>query len=147
MSGRSAHRRAIVVLTMVALLVVGMAGTTQAREEREGGESESLLARAEYEASKVLSPGRSVNPGAFEAANAAASALPVVGGAWDEVTDLPTQNDDPRYADPIWSNTGAGWFWVGGRMTALEAAGGIPAVVDKAEPSYVAHHLSRSMSG
>jgi hypothetical protein len=124
MSRNSARRRATVVLTMFALLVAGMAGTTQAREEREGGESESLLARAEYEASKVLSPGRSINPGAFGAASAAASALPVTGGAWDEVTDLPTQNDDPRYADPIWSNTGAGWFLVGGRMTALETIGG-----------------------
>jgi hypothetical protein len=124
MSRSSARRRATVVLTMFALLVAGMAGTTQAREEREGGESESLLARAEYEASKVLSPGRSINPGAFGAASAAASALPVTGGAWDEVTDLPTQNDDPRYADPIWSNTGAGWFLVGGRMTALETIGG-----------------------
>jgi hypothetical protein len=123
MSQRSARRRATVVLTMVALLVVGMAGTTQAREEREGGESESLLARAEYEASKVLSPGRSVDPGAFGAASAAASALPIVGGAWDEVTDLPTQNDDPRYADPIWSNTGAGWFLVGGRMPARPRVG------------------------
>ncbi|HMA47538.1 MAG TPA: hypothetical protein VKP11_10110, partial [Frankiaceae bacterium] len=48
-----------------------------------------------------------------------AARLPVQGGRWAEVTGQPFQAEPPGYNDPAWSNSGAGFDLVGGRMTAL----------------------------
>jgi photosystem II stability/assembly factor-like uncharacterized protein len=53
-----------------------------------------------------------------------AASLPSVGGSWKELTDGTYQNDSPHYRDPVWSNSGAGWFLVSGRMTAMAASHG-----------------------
>ena len=53
----------------------------------------------------------------------AARHLPLAGGAWSEVTTKPYQNDNPDYRDPVWSNSGAGWGLVSGRVTSLAVDG------------------------
>lgn len=70
-----------------------------------------------------------MNPNAYASAAAQVAALPSVGGAWTERTNLPGADgndfsDSPQYIDPTsgFSNSGAGDRWVSGRMTALAAA-------------------------
>jgi sugar lactone lactonase YvrE len=48
-----------------------------------------------------------------------AGTLPVAGGAWQEVTNAPYNEQPANYTDPFWSNIGAGFSLVGGRTTAL----------------------------
>ncbi|MCW2898606.1 MAG: hypothetical protein JWO67_871 [Streptosporangiaceae bacterium] len=69
------------------------------------------------------SPGLQVPGAALAAADAQAGRLPVRGGSWSQVTTGTYNNDDPRYADPVWSNYGAGWGLVSGRSTALAVDG------------------------
>ena len=76
-----------------------------------------------------LAPNGAVDPNAFEAVAGQAAALPTVGGAWTERTNLPGAqgsdfSDPPQYIDPTsgFSNSGAGDRWVGGRMTSLASA-------------------------
>src|SRR5262249_13241579 len=54
---------------------------------------------------------------------ASLSSLPVVGGMWTEETVRPYNSDDPRYRDPNFSNSSAGWGLVAGRMTGLTVGG------------------------
>jgi len=58
----------------------------------------------------------------IEALRAAAD-LPVTGGAWHEVTTQPYNAETAPYLDPFWSNVGAGFGLVGGRVTALAQTG------------------------
>ncbi|HEY7484183.1 MAG TPA: hypothetical protein VH912_06925 [Streptosporangiaceae bacterium] len=92
----------------------------------EGGNEESggeVLEAAMQWAEARTSPGVEVPGEALAEANAAAAALPVKGGRWSEVTTGPYDNDAPGFADPVWSNYGAGWGLVSGRMTALATDG------------------------
>jgi sugar lactone lactonase YvrE len=52
-----------------------------------------------------------------------AAALKQTGGAWQEVTSEPYNAQPSNYTDPFWSNAGAGWSLVGGRITALARTG------------------------
>ncbi len=133
------HRRRGLVLASTAAVVamiatvpssaspggrVDRASTRDAGNEKGGERGDELLARAMYEASRLSAPGTTVRPGAWGAAEAAAARLSVRGGNWQEITDLPTNNDDPNYADPFWSNVGAGWFQIAGRISALASTHG-----------------------
>jgi hypothetical protein len=89
-----------------------------------GGESSEDILRANEEWSEArTAPADSVDAAAFVEARNAASALPVFGGSWNELTTVPYQNDDPNYRDPVFSNSFAGWRLVSGRATALAADG------------------------
>ncbi len=77
----------------------------------------------QYAAMKTA-PAETVPGAAFRRAMAAAAKLPVVGGAWAEVTNVPYDGDDPNYADPIFSNSGGGNGMAGGRVQALAVDGG-----------------------
>ncbi|HYZ46658.1 MAG TPA: glycosyl hydrolase, partial [Actinomycetota bacterium] len=98
----------------------------QSEEEEEGeaeNESDEILTRAAQMSIIRTAPANEVSAAAFQAARAQAAQLPVRGGAWTEVTDIPYQNEDPRFRDPVWSNVGAGWFHVAGRITTLTTSG------------------------
>ena len=90
-------------------------------EEFKGG-TEILEGAQQYAAIRTA-PGTSVSSAAFAAARAQAARLPVSGRSWREITDIPYQTDTDNYRDPFWSNSGAGFGLVSGRMTALDTDG------------------------
>ncbi len=94
-----------------------------------GEESQAVAEAADWFTSQRFAPNGAVDPNAYAAAAAQVAALPSVGGAWTERTNLPGADgndfsDSPQYIDPTsqFSNSGAGDRWVAGRMTALAAA-------------------------
>jgi hypothetical protein len=128
-------RRRPLLSVLVALAVVGtfagpaLAGTTPSgrsgeRTLTEAGEGQfEALESADQYAEARLSPGDTVDAAAFTTAYAAGQALPVVGGAWSEVTTRKYDSDAHGYRDPTFSNSGGGAGLVGGRVTALAADG------------------------
>ena len=64
-------------------------------------------------------PAASVSGEALVNAQRQAAALPQAGGAWQEFTTAPYNAQPSNYTDPFWSNVGAGFSLVGGRVTAL----------------------------
>jgi hypothetical protein len=88
--------------------------------EHEGGEeSDEIAEGADQFAEARTSPG-TIAPGAFSAAWDALNELPVTGGSWDHLTNLPYNSDDPRYRDYD-SNSSGGAGLVTGRTAALAA--------------------------
>src|SRR6185369_1503561 len=85
-----------------------------------GDESVESRIGAEQFAQARTAPGV-VLPGAYSAAFASLAGLPVLGGAWSEVTSRPYDSDAPRYRDPFASNSGGGAGLVSGRITGLAA--------------------------
>lgn len=85
-----------------------------------GDESMEALVAAEQFAQARMAPGV-VLPGAYGAAFAALSSLPVAGKTWTEVTNRPYDLDDPRYRDPLASNSSGGWSLASGRITGIAA--------------------------
>ena len=88
-----------------------------------GDESVEALDAGEQYAQARTAPGL-VLPGAYSAAFASLSSLPVASGTWAEVTNRPYDSDDPRYRDPFFSNSSGGAGLVSGRVTGLAAGGG-----------------------
>src|SRR5438034_386125 len=88
-----------------------------------GDESVESRTAAEQYAQARSAPGV-VLPGAYSAAFASFSGLPVSGPYWSEVTNRPYDSDDPRYRDPFASNSSGGAGLVAGRITGLAAGGG-----------------------
>jgi hypothetical protein len=120
---------AVSLVLVVGVLASPSSGSSLARRssereltDDEEGKFEALEAADQYAEART-SPADTVDAGAFSAAYAAAQALPVVGGSWNEITTAPYQNDDHAYRDPVWSNSGAGWGLVTGRATSLAADG------------------------
>jgi hypothetical protein len=121
---------ALGLVAVVAVTVPALAGTTPSGHSDERkltedskGNFEALESADQY-AEARLSPGDSVDAGAFTGAYAAARALPVSGGPWTELTTKKYDSDAAGYRDPTFSNSGAGSGLVGGRVTALAADGG-----------------------
>src|SRR5262249_47191417 len=50
--------------------------------------------------------------------------LPATQGSWTEVTSRPYNADDPRYRDPLASNSGAGNGLASGRIVGIAVGGG-----------------------
>jgi hypothetical protein len=98
-------------------------GQSAAASEREKDDPNELLEAREWYAAPRIAPGLDVPAEALSSAEAEAARLGTVGGRWRELTDLPYDNDDPGYRDPVWSNSGAGWALVTGRMTAMASDG------------------------
>ncbi|HEX3703857.1 MAG TPA: hypothetical protein VHU82_11030 [Vicinamibacterales bacterium] len=88
-----------------------------------GDESSGAQTREEQFAQARTAPGI-VLPGAYSAAFASLSGLPVSGSTWTEVTNRPYNADDPRYRDPLASNSGAGNGFATGRIVGLALSSG-----------------------
>ena len=71
-----------------------------------------------------MAPYGSVAPGEYGEALAQLQGLPSTFAPWLEVTNQPFDSNDPAYRDPIYSNSGAGWGNVAGRVTGLSVGGG-----------------------
>lgn len=95
--------------------------TSATDREAESG-SEVLESSMQWSEART-SPGLQVPGAALTSAQAQAGRLPVRGGSWSQVTTGTYDNDAPGYADPVWSNFGAGWGLVSGRSTALATDG------------------------
>ena len=114
-------------LGAAALLLgaIACAPSALARVGDAGDETLEAATAAEQFAQARTAPGI-VAPGAYGAAFASLSALPIAGHSWSEVTKRPYNSDDPRYRDPDFSNSSGGAGFVSGRATGL-AVGPCPA--------------------
>ena len=120
----------VLLVVLVGLLLVVLPAATALAQEHEEGEGEDgpptefvgKTAARQFSDARVA-PGGELTAGAWRSARRAADALPVAPGAWTEVTTKPYQNDHPGFRDPVWSNSGAGWGIVSGRLTAVVARG------------------------
>ena len=107
----------------------GMIGASPAKtpDERRGepdGDALEIADQAEQYAFERTAPATEVPAAALAAARRAAARLPVVRAGWRELTRQPYDAEPRGYTDPVWSNDGAGFGLVGGRATAITAAGG-----------------------
>jgi len=84
-----------------------------------GGEAAELRTAMEQFAEARTAPGI-VAPGAYSAAFTQMTSLATAGGAWNEVTRVPYDADDPVYRD-YFSNSSGGSGLVTGRITGLAA--------------------------
>jgi hypothetical protein len=75
---------------------------------------------AQYDNERIA-PAGYLTGDAVGSAQQQAAALPAVGGSWQEFTNKPYNAQPSNYTDPFWSNVGAGFSLVGGRITALAA--------------------------
>jgi hypothetical protein len=89
-----------------------------------GDETAEALERADQYAQARTAPGL-VLPGAYSAAFTSLTSLPVARGTWAEVTNRPYDSDDPRYRDPLYSNSSGGAGYVTGRITGLAIGGAV----------------------
>ncbi|MDR2985880.1 MAG: glycoside hydrolase [Nocardiopsaceae bacterium] len=125
-------RRLALLFTATTLALFGAVPALAAGgsdHKNAGEESQAVAEAANWFTSQRFAPNAAVNPNAYAAAAAHFAAMPTVGGAWTERTNLPGADgndfsDSPKYIDPTsgFSNSGAGDQWVSGRMTALAAA-------------------------
>ena len=88
-----------------------------------GDESAEAQTKGEQFAQARTAPGI-VLPGAYGAAFASLTALPVSGASWTEVTNRPYNSDDPRYRDPLASNSSGGSGLVSGRIVGIAIGAG-----------------------
>jgi hypothetical protein len=88
-----------------------------------GDESAEAQTKGEQFAQARMAPGI-VLPGAYGAAFASLTALPVFGASWTEVTNRPYNSDDPRYRDPFASNSSGGAGLVSGRIVGIAIGAG-----------------------
>ena len=89
----------------------------------EVGDALEVADQAEQYAGERSAPGDSVSALALLAARAQAAQLPAARGRLTEVTNQPLDAEPAGYADPVWSNAGAGFRDVSGRSTALAVDG------------------------
>jgi hypothetical protein len=85
-----------------------------------GGESAELMAAMQQFDNARTAPGGIVAPGGYSAAFGALQGLTTTGGAWNEVTNVPYDGDDPDYRD-YYSNSSGGSGNVTGRITGIAA--------------------------
>lgn len=91
-------------------------------EEGEGDPLEVADQAAQY-AYERSAPAQTVSAAALLAARQQAAALPAASATAAEVTKLPLDAEPNGYTDPVWSNAGAGFRDVSGRVTALAIDG------------------------
>ena len=90
---------------------------------RGGSDGGALFDRAAEYTAQRTAPGTSVSAAALLSARAQAAKLPQRGGTWTERTTSSYQAEPVGFTDPVWSNAGAGFDIVGGRVTALAQDG------------------------
>lgn len=83
-----------------------------------GDDSDLADQQAQYDFERTA-PADTVSGQALVAAQQRAASLPQTGGSWQEFTNEPYNAQPSNYTDPFWSNIGAGFSLVGGRVTAL----------------------------
>jgi hypothetical protein len=121
----------VAALGFLLIIATGAAGSTSTGRSAERGLEKAaegtfeVLEAADQYAEARTAPANEVDAAAFIGAYAEAKALPVTGGAWSEITTHPYNSDDPRYRDPVWSNSGGGAGLVGGRTTTLAVDGNV----------------------
>ncbi|HEY2403410.1 MAG TPA: hypothetical protein VGI23_23860 [Steroidobacteraceae bacterium] len=74
--------------------------------------------QAQYDFERIA-PAGFVSGQALVSAAEQAALLPTTDGDWEEFTSRPYNAEPSNYTDPFWSNLGAGFSIVGGRVTAL----------------------------
>ncbi len=95
-----------------------------ADRDEEGKEDPLEVAdQAAQFAAERSAPAASVSAAALIAARQQAARLPLVRARVTEVTDQPMNAEPAGYTDPVWSNAGAGFRDVSGRVTALAVDG------------------------
>ena len=87
------------------------------------GNTLEIAHQAEQFAAERSAPADSVPAAALLAARQQATALPQAAARTTEVTDQPMNAEPAGYTDPYWSNAGAGFRNVSGRVTALATDG------------------------
>jgi hypothetical protein len=97
-------------------------GATAEEGEGEGDPLEEAD-RAEQYSFERSAPADSVSAAALLAARRQAAALPRTSASVREITDQPLDAEPAGYTDPVWSNAGAGFGIVSGRVTALAVDG------------------------
>ena len=97
----------------------GTAGTSA----EEGDDPLEIADMAEEYATERTAPGDSVSAAALLAAQAHAANMPTINSSVSEVTNQPMDLEPNGYTDPFWSNAGAGFRDVSGRVTALAVDG------------------------
>ena len=95
------------------LMIAGTDPNEAARESKEAATLAGQFAEAR------TAPGV-VDSGAYTAAYQQIQSLPVAGGQWADVTQVPYDSDDPRYRD-YYSNSSGGLGFVSGRITGIAA--------------------------
>jgi len=114
---------------------VGQGEEAEEERERDRERPEPVVGGANAESAEIfnaltsvanarLAPRGSVPAGELSAEMGDFKALGSNGSAWDEVTDLPYNADDPDYRDPSFSNSSGGSGYVAGRITGLAAGDG-----------------------
>jgi hypothetical protein len=98
-------------------------GQAQASNARVEGDALEVADQADQFANMRSAPASSVSAAALLAARQQAAQLPTANASVSEVTDQPLNAEPAGYTDPIWSNAGAGFRDVAGRMTALAVDG------------------------
>jgi hypothetical protein len=81
-------------------------------------DNDLLAQQAQYEFERTAPAGYVTGPALSDAAQQAA-ALTRTPGTWQEFTTQPYNAQPTNYTDPFWSNVGAGFSLVGGRVTSL----------------------------
>jgi hypothetical protein len=90
------------------------------RHKDAGDEAAELMESTQQRDEMRTAPTGLVAPGAYQAAYASYSKLPVTrGSSWNPVTDVGYNSDDPRYRDPGASNSGGGAGYVSGRVQSV----------------------------
>ena len=119
------------VATVLVLSLIGLSPSSGQAAGKGGPHGKAASNEGKFEAAESAqeafearnAPGF-IQPGAYSAAFASLSALPVTGAPWKEVTTRPYNADDPRYRDPNFSNSSGGAGLVAGRNTGLAVGGG-----------------------
>ncbi|HET7129764.1 MAG TPA: hypothetical protein VFJ93_11890 [Gaiellaceae bacterium] len=89
----------------------------------QGGESAELLAAMQqFDNARTAPSTNGALPGAYTDAYGALKDLDTTGDAWNEITNVPYDSDDPDYRD-YYSNSSGGNGLVTGRITGLAADG------------------------
>jgi sugar lactone lactonase YvrE len=86
----------------------------------QGGESAELMASMQQYDNARSAPGGIVAPGGYSTAYNNLQSLATTGGAWNEITNVPYDADDPDYRD-YYSNSSGGSGLVTGRITGIAA--------------------------
>jgi hypothetical protein len=132
---RHATRRVAVAIVAALATTMAAAGPAHAQEDdrpikrprptagQNAGQA-GLKTFATQVAAARTAPYGSVEPGEYGEALADLKGLRGTDSRWSEVTDKPYDNDDPNYRDPVFSNSGAGWGNVAGRITGLAVGNG-----------------------
>jgi sugar lactone lactonase YvrE len=94
------------------------ANNSTASNGSDGGDADLADQLAQYNAERTA-PAGYLTGDAIGGAAAQAASIPSTPGSWQQFTSQAYNGQPSNYTDPFWSNVGAGFSLVGGRVTAL----------------------------